>query len=275
MRILVAITLVSLAAGCSTYSVRRSALVPMPAPSARSGAPLTRPAELAVFSPRVAELARPSEGDGANAGLYLPRVQVDGAARFRVNSNFDVGLLWDQGLSSDATAITPDQPKPRNGSTFGGGVSMFYSAEAGHDLRIGFDLNVLRYSVPYIEYRTCVDYCDGATMTDVEDGRRGVWVASVGLVPSYQVGALTWFGGVTLRNHPTNTKGEVESSIDNALDSSDEIRSGPMNLILSGGVEWAMSDRIKAMAQIFAPVTGNPVVYAPTVGLGMSVALGR
>jgi len=261
--------------GCSTYSVRRSALVPNIAPPARSGQPAGGRVELALSTPRAMSFGEPREGEGANAGLYLPRTEVVGELRVPargLSPDLDIGILYDQGFLTGATAISPDQPKPRNGSAIGFGPSIYFAPEVSPGFRLGFGLSGLLYSVPFIEYRTCVSNCGASLWEDIEDGRKTVSVFSASLAPSFRTGALTVFGSLTARDHPTNTKGEVTN--DPIFDSDDEIRSGPTNFITGVGVEYDFG-RIKGLAQVFLPIVRDPVEYRPTLGVGIAMPLGQ
>jgi hypothetical protein len=261
------------ASACSTYSVRRSALVPHAAPVARSGQPVSGRGELAFSSPRVASLGSPEEGDGANAGLYVPRAQVAGELRIgSINPDLDLGLIYDHGLAMGATAITPDQPQPDNGDVYGGGASAHWSPEVSPGVRLGVGLMTILYSVPFIEYRTCVDNCSGQNLTDIERGRKSVGILQASLAPSLRRGAVTYFASMTIRNHPTNTKGEVTS--DPYFDDSDEIRSGPANFIAGAGIEIDFG-KVRALAQVFMPLNQQPVSYRPTLGVGITLPFGR
>jgi hypothetical protein len=262
------------APACTTYSVRRSALVPHIAPVARSGQPIQGKAEVALGSPTAFSFQTPREGDRANAGLYLPTVQIDGSLRARIGHDLDLGFVWDQGLDDGAVRISDDQPKPRGGDTYGGGVSLFYSAEVGPAFRLGMAADLLVYSVPVVEHRTCVSNCFEASTVVTED-RRSVSVLSLGLVPSWHEGRWTVFGGLTAKNHPTNTKGEIDSVLSSPDESdADDIRPGPFNLIAAVGAEVELAHGVRGLVQLYQPLTQEPVVYGPSVGVEITVPLG-
>jgi hypothetical protein len=265
--------LVAAGAGCSTYSVRRAALAPHIAPPMRSGQGMDDSAvEVALNSSTVASAAEPLEGDGANAGLYIPRVHLGAALRGRLNPNFDFGLIWDHGFREGAYATSEDQPSPDNGSVYGGGFTSYASIPTGTPgLRFGLALDLMVYSVPYVEYRTCVENCGGVTFTDVTHDRDAIGVYSFSLIPSYRVGRVTLFGGVTLRNHPTVEKGGIEGS----LDFDDEVTAGPANYVLHAGTEVELGGGVRAMGIVYQPVSQDPVAYGPTLALSLSVRLAK
>ncbi len=259
--------------GCPSFSVRRSALVPHAAPTMRTGQPTAGSAELGLSTPRLVSLGQPSEGDGANAGLYLPRTQ--GGAELRIPTprmpDVDLDVHYEYGFLRGATPITADQPRPRGGGVYGAGGSAYWAPRVGRDFRIGFGAGVTVYSIPFIEYRTCVDGCGAVPVNDIEEGRRKVLVLSSSITPSFKVGRVNVFASMTARNHPTNTKGEVTT--DPYFDDSDEIRSGPMILIAAAGAEIDLGP-LRAMANVFLPLDDSVVNYVPTIGMGISIPLG-
>jgi len=270
-----AIPLLLCSAACSTYTVRKSALAPHMAPPMRNGQNLMgSAAEAAVGASAMARTADPVEGPDANAGLYIPRVEVTAALRKRISADMDLGLLYDHGFRRGAIATSEDQPEPNNGSVYGGGVTGFYSVPTGTPgLRVGVGLDLLVYSVPYVEYRTCVDFCGSEPYSRVDHDRDNIGVYSLAVIPSYSTGRVTVFGGGTVRNHPTIDKGSIEGPLE--IDSDDEVDSGPPNFILSGGIDVELGQGIRAMAIVYQTMDKDPVDYAPTLGIGLTLPLGR
>ncbi|HTE55938.1 MAG TPA: hypothetical protein VK698_34030 [Kofleriaceae bacterium] len=261
------------AAGCSTYSVRKSALAPHMAPPMRSGAGLGESAAEASFgASTLVSGAPPEEGAGANAGLHIPRRELGGALRGGVTRNLDLGILWDYGLRQGAYKTNQDEPSPQNGSVWGAGFSTFYSIPSVFPgVRIGIGLDLMRYSVPYVEYRTCVEYCDAGPYTTVKHDREGINVYSLSIIPSWRSGRITLFGGGTLRNHPTVAKGEVEyGTYDD-----DEVEEGPTNLVVTAGAEIELVAGVRLLGMVYQPMSEDPVRYGPTIGVALTVPLAR
>jgi hypothetical protein len=261
-------------AGCSTYSVRRAALVPHLAPTPRNGQPLDGQQEVSFGSAAVVSAGTPTEGD-RGAGIELPRIDLNGALRFALGKNADLGFVWDQGLDEGSQKIAPDQPSPKNGDVYGGGLSFQYSVFfQDSKLRLGLTTDVLYYSVPYVEYRTCVTGCEGMPMlSTIERGRRTVPVVSLGVIPSYRFGRVTVYGGMTARNHPTIDRGDIEDDV--IIEDEQDVYAGPFNLVASLGVDVAIYRSVRASLQIYQPLTQTPVAYRPTVGLGVSIPIGE
>jgi hypothetical protein len=260
-------------AGCSTYSVRRSALAPHIAPPMRSGHGMgDASAEAAFGASALASTARPAQGD-EGAGLHIPSVELGGALRGRLTDYLDAGLLIDYGMRQGATSTSDDQPTPKNGSVMGAGASLFLSVPtASPALRLGVGLDLMAYSIPYVEYRTCIENCAGHPYTTVDEDRETIGVYSLSLVPSWRVGRVTLFGGGTVRNHPTIDKGSVQGE---DLDLIDDVEPGPLNLVVSAGAELELGAGVRAMGLVYQPLTADPVDYAPTFGVALTVPLGR
>jgi hypothetical protein len=265
------LALTSLAAsGCAQYSVRRAALVPQPTPTMRTGQPMDRVAELGLGMGTVARLAEPREGD-SDAGLHIPRVQVAGNLRFRPTRNFDLGLIMERAFVGGSTSLADDQPTPEGGDARAFGTSLYYSAatrDAG--FRLGISADFLIYSIPHVEYRTCVENCDHVKYTDVVQKRSGVPVVSLGLTPSWHHKGWTGFGGVTFRNHPTIEKGGTEGFYD-----TDDLEAGPMNAIISAGVEYHIDSGVRAGLVVHHIIAQDPVSYAPTIAATVTIPLSQ
>jgi hypothetical protein len=266
------LALLATSAACTTYTVRKSALAPHIAPPMRSGQDLgNATAEASFGASALGRTDAPVEGQDANAGLYIPRVQMFGALRKRLGDDFDLGVLYDHGFRRGAFATSDDQPEPRTGSTYGLGVTSFYSIEVDPRFRIGIGGDLMIYSIPYVEYRTCVDFCGDAPYTRVEHDRDSIGVYSLSVIPSWRSGRLTLFGGGTIRNHPTIDKGQI----DDIFDDDDEVEGGPPNFIVQAGIDLELGQGIRAMAIAYQPVDEDPVDYAPTFGLALTFPLGR
>lgn len=271
MRILLAT--LALATGCTTYTVRKSALAPHIAPPLRNGQGMgTAASEASVGASTLISAGAPAEGENANAGLYIPRVEANAALRGRLTDKLDIGFLWDHGFRRGAYATSEDQPEPKNGSVYGGGGSLFYSMSTGApEFRIGIGFDLMIFSVPYVEYRTCVDFCPEGPTTTVSHDRDSIGVYSLAVVPSWRSGRVTVFGGGTMRNHPTIEKGSVEG----VFDSDDEVTGGPAVLIAHAGVEVDVGGGVRAMGLVYQPLEQDPVRYMPTLGVALTVPLAQ
>lgn len=272
--LLLAAVVLSAASSQPEYSVRRAALAPHAAPPMRSGQPMEQRAEVALGTTSAVSAGDPTPSEYSDPGVELPRFDLNGALRLKLGRGADLGFIWDQGFDDGARSLSGDQPEVTYGDVYGGGLSFMYSADAGvPGLHIATTIDVMSYSVPYVEYRTCVDNCDGVPQTEVYNGRTRVPAIGLGALGSYRTGPWTFFGGFSLRTHPTVDKGGTEYGAGNG-ESTEDVTGGEFNLILSAGTELAIGRNLRAMAIVYQPVEGDPVNYAPTVALGVTIPFG-
>jgi hypothetical protein len=269
-RLLPLLAAVALCAGSSKYSTRRAALVPEIAPPMRSGAPMETIAEVSVNLPQAASTGDPTITEGAEPGLEVPRWQVGGAGRLRLAPNFDMGLVYEQASSNGSRALAMDQPKVDGGDAYGYGVSFMASAKMSDTMRMAFIGEFLTYSIPYVEYRTCIDNCAGQTLTEVDRGRTKIPVVTIGVVPTWHEGRWTVFGGLTGRNQPTIERGGIEVGDDGS-----DVTGGRLNVMLHAGAELALGGGLKALAMVYKNFDGAPVDYAPTLAVALSYGFGK
>jgi hypothetical protein len=257
-----------------TTSVRRAALVPHQQPILRSGQGMgLNGHEVSLGSPTVASLTEPEVVEGENAGLVLPRWHLNGALRYQPKQNFDMGLILDWGLDAGSRALAEDQPDPDNGDVRGGGVSLGYSFQAGEMFKLGLGLDLILYSIPYVEYETCIDPLCLEPYTTIDRDRDTIPVMSLGIVPSWRLGThWSAFAGANIRNHPTIRKGDIDDGIDIE---EEEVESGPGNVVASAGIEFEMTSGLRAMAYMYQPVYMDPVHYGPTIGVLVTIPLSR
>lgn len=264
MRSLVVCSVVALflGAGC-THSIRRAALVPHQQPVAHSARPV-QTKEFSIGSPNALRTAKPRLSANQNAGIAIPRWQGQGALRMPWGPDTSVGLHFDYGLDEGSVAVSDDQPDPE-GDVFGAAVSMLYSAKFSPEFSLGLAGQVWLYSIPYVEYDTCVD-CPFGPWTEVEHDRDAIPVFSFALLPTFELSpAVSVFGGLTLRNHPTIQKSDIDIGPDDDFD--EEVETGPLNSIGSIGAEVALAERIKLTGYLHRPIAADPVIYGVAAGL--------
>jgi hypothetical protein len=93
----------------------------------------------------------------------------------------------------------------------------------------------------------------------------------VALVPSYRVGRMTYFGGITVRNQPTIT--ELHTTTE--PDDDGGPNGGTINVTLHAGVGVDVGGGVHANAFVHDTVTNDPIAYGPSVGLELEVPLGK
>lgn len=268
MRLLV---LVPLLAGCSTYAQHRAALVPHATPLPTDGQPLAAPAEISIGADNLVDLAAPHLGN-PDAGVVVPKQQLRGQALFRVAPNLSIGAVYEQGIRQNATRVSSTVPPIDEGTLAGPGVQMAYSLPTGTPgFRVGFATEIVFWNIPWVEYTSCIDNCFGGPYTYSQRDSTVIPTAAFAIVPSYRTGALTLFGGLTARNHPTIT----EKVITTIPDSNGDVDSGPYNLTAHAGVAVELGGGVRASVFVHQTLTSDPVAYGPGLGMLLSIPLGH
>jgi hypothetical protein len=263
-------------AACGTYQVNRTALAPHATPTMRTGQPVDGIAEFGLGASSIADARKPTVGND-EASVEIPGTQMHVDGRLRLGELFALGLIYESGL--DATAHKPKgalQPSVDNGNVDGFGFTTDVSIPTGDPrLRVGLTLEMIVWSVPFVEWRTCVDNCipgDGFTYEDEDTDSTGTW--GLGITPSYRSEDLTLFGGLTARQHPTIIQKGLEG--DPFLDGEGEVEPGPFNVIVSAGAELAVAGgAVRFSGIIYQDLVADPVQYGPGLAVLVSVPLGR
>lgn len=263
------------ATGCGQFMANRAALAPRATPQLHSGQPLDGTAELSFGASSVAHVTDVGEGD-PEAGVEIPGTQIHGDARLRLSEVFALGLVYENGLDETAKRPKEEQPPVDEGNVEGYGITADISiATMDPKLRVGLGFDMMIWSVPYVEYLTCApsDPCFPDVL--IEDrGTDRTETFGVSLTPSYRIGAITYFGGLTARQHPTIQQKGTET--DPLLEGEGDVESGPFNLIISAGLEAAfMAGALEASFVLYQDVTQDPVKYGPGLGVLVNVPLGR
>jgi hypothetical protein len=225
--------------------------------------------EASLMAQTVAETRAPSLGDDG-AGVHVPRHQGRAELRVRVpGTNLVSGLIYEHGLQAGSHVLAKGSPEPA-GDAVGAGFSLYYSVPMP-DPRwfIGVGTEILLYAIPFVEYRICEDFCPGPVV--VEDQDTAVrFVGSLSVTPSYRLDDnWAFFGGLSMRNHPTVPRVGIEGSIDLG----GEVRAGPANIVVTGGVEYIHPSGVRVSLHLYQTVTNDPVQYYPTVGLAIALPL--
>lgn len=199
----VMVVVLPVVAGC-VGNIQRSARVPHPGVPLSAGQPLETPAEFSAGLSNVTDVMKPRVGDASQA-VEVPTTQMRDELRFRLGQRAQLALIYEQGFG--ATSKQPDstQAPVGPGDVHGYGVSAGYSFSTSMPgLSVGTTLELMTWSVPYVEYKTCTDCLD--TYTIIEHGRANPMTLGIGIAPSYRSGRVTYFGGVFARNHPTTLR---------------------------------------------------------------------
>ena len=262
--------LLAIAGGCyvPVYQVQRNARVPHAAVPLRTAQPLAGPVELTLGASNAGDLMEPSQGNQQSAD-EVPSRQVRGELRIRLRERGELALVHEHGFGSSSQRLDATQAPVGDGDVFGTGGAIRYAAELAPGWSLGLEAEVLVWTVPYVEYRTCVENCPPGPMTTVEHGTSNATTLGLGMTPSYKAGRATVFGGVFVRNHPTITRKETEYYDLH----SDDVEDGPANVLLHAGVGYELGGGISALVLLHQNVSHDPVIYGPGVGVALSASL--
>jgi len=255
---------------CTVNRVNRAALVPHMTPTLRSGAPMDTPAEIAIGA---SSLAHTTLGTSdKTAAVEVPGTQAEGAMRVRVGQKVALGLIYAEGFDAGAKPIDSTQPPVDSGNTRGYGFTLSAMIPTGDPRwHVGIDSELISWSVPYVEYSTCVQGCGGVNWMFMEEGRASVSQLALGVVPTYTTGVWNVWGGVTVRNHPTIEQKGTEVG----LDFEDEVTEGEFNTVLSAGADVELGGGFRAGATLYQVVQGKPAAYGPSLALMLTIPLGQ
>jgi hypothetical protein len=256
-------------AGC-VGNIQRSARVPHPGVPLRSGQPLETPAEFSAGLSNVTDLIKPTVGDATQA-VEVPSTEMRDELRFRLGRRGDLALIYEHGFGSTSQQPDRTQAPVGRGDVHGYGVSAGYSFETSTPgLAIGTAIEVVGWSVPYVEYVTCTNCIDSYTIVD--HGRANPMTLGIGVAPSYRTGKVTVFGGGFARNHPTTLRKEINTDVTFRDDG--DVQSGPFNLLLHAGVELELQRWLSAVVIVHQDVVASPVQYGPGVGIALTGRIG-
>lgn len=258
-------------AGCLTGNVQRSVRVPHPGVPLSSGQPLVTTAELSGGLSNATDMMAPRVGNASQA-VEVPSTEMRDELRLRLGQRGTLALIYENGFGSTSQKPDPTQAPIGDGDVRGYGVSIGYSFPTSTPgLSIGTSFETLVWSLPYVEYQTCTGPDCTGTDTIIAHGRANPMTFGLGATPSYRMGAITVFGGMFARNHPTATRKEMNVR----LDEGDGVNSGPFNLLFHAGIELELADRLSALVLIHQDVIADPLRYGPGIGIALTGRIGK
>ena len=253
--------------GCEMVRVQQSTLVPaltMPPPPRED-----RVVDVYLEDATVTFLSQPQRAPNSDAGLWVTRHKFQGAVSVHASKHMALRILGYEALSAGAMKAAPTTLQNPGRNTRGVGFGFAASLPVGSpatQLHIVTDL--VFAEVPSYVRRVCEDCEDPSP----QRGRIDVdpmAIASLCLFGSHRVAPGTRLRlGAGVVNHPAN----LEEFNNDAVVA--EINDGPVNGVLSLGVEVDL-DWVSLAPQIQWPVTRDPVVYGPIVGLGVRAGFER
>jgi hypothetical protein len=252
------------------YRVQRTARVPHPAAPLRSGAPLEGPVELSVGASNAFDTRAPRLAD-PDASVEVPRTQVRGELRVRVGHGGEIAAIHEQAVETTFAPLDRTQAPVGGDTAWSMGLAVRYAVhfDEAPELYVGLGLEALQWMIPYVEYRSCVENCEGVPQQEVTHGSENIPVLAYSITPTYRSGPLTFYAGLYAAPHPTIVRKGEELS---AIDYDSEVTAGAYNYVLHAGAQVRLG-AITILAQVQNDVTRAPVWYGPSFGLAVAVHL--
>lgn len=270
-RLTVAAVVVVLAQGCAPTQYRQSSLVPIP--SLPTPPRMNSWVEVSGGDSTLAFVSPPTLAPNTNAGLWLSRVQLEGAVTVRPHRfrrvRWGLRLPWMVALPDGAVAASPTTLENPGLAARGFGTGASVRADFDSGVSFGFTVDLMGVSIPS---RVRPVAYDGMPLGSAYDSiqRTNVAVFSGTFSLGMKVGRLVeLFSVLGMRNQPTNL-GSFSSYTGAA-----EVRSGPMNGVIGVGANVDVVRGLAVVPQIQWPFTGTPVMYGPIFSLALRVEIGR
>jgi hypothetical protein len=250
--------------GCATYNINRTARVPHPAVPLRTGEPLAAPIEASFGASSLGGRGTLVNHDAA---LEVPSQQLRAEFRIRLGQRGELAAIHERAIESSFRPLDRTQAPVEDGNPLGYGVAFRYAVQPPEypRLSIGLGIEARVWSIPYVQYSTCVLFCRAGAPT-MQVTHDSVDVASVAFAvsPAYRIGAWTLFGGLYAARHPTIERKDYTFDLYDA-----DVSSGPYNVLVDAGVELRVSN-VSLLALVHQDLTTDPVRYGPSVGLALA-----
>lgn len=247
--------------GCTTRSVRRSALAPLQVPLAPPPIDDRVGLELSVGTP----IAPPNPNAAANvaspAGLFVPRAQYGLGLAVRPQPEMAIGLRLDGASTAGALPANLALPdlgsEPLLGMNAGGQVVREWGTGLGINAGLQASLHLLPYSVS-----TCEGLCSG---TPNVTGVAPVVGAGFTLLATYRRGPFSTFVGGHAATHPANERVGQTWNVEGS-----SVGIGPVALYAASGVRFDLVDALSMNFRALWQLNSAPIRTSPFASLGMA-----
>jgi len=198
----------------------------------------------------------------------VAREQMRGELRIRLGKRGELAPIFET-AGPGMIALDKTQAPVERGAPWGVGVATRYSFDTGAPgFSIGLGLEAMTWQIPYVEYRTCVAYCEenAAPLMQKNWGFEGVSTLGFSLAPTYRHGNFAFFASAYARRHPTIVRKGTEQF---AMDYDQDVDGGPYNWLVNAGVEYRMPV-VSVLASVQQDLIAYPVQYGPSFGLAVA-----
>lgn len=267
-----AVVLLVVLAAClppPVYRVQRDARVAHATAPLWSGSPMQGPVELSFGASSLVETRAARLGDDPTVASEVPSLQLRGELRFRVARVGQLAFIHDHAIASTYRALDPTQAPVDHGSAQSLGIALRDAVPVGAvpGLSIGFGIELLEWWLPYVEYRTCVERCDGVPAQEMTSGTDTLFEPAMHLVPSYRTGRVTLFAGIYGTPHARVARKGTEYSW---TDYDSDLTRSSANFILHAGAEVTFGS-VSVLAQVQQDLVTDPVSYGPSLGVALAL----
>jgi hypothetical protein len=178
------------------------------------------------------------------------------------------------GFSSGAFAAAPCLVKKPNESVFTFGLGIGLTIPLSRSWYMGFSMEGLLSSVPTHMVAYCLD-CEetgNPTRTVDREESTNVGIMRIGLIAGWEFESGRLFGGMTIRNHPTNVSLDLERVYSTSEIDAD-VENGPMYGMAGLGVEFELVDSVSILVQAYQPfpLGQQDLIYGPILGVTMDI----
>lgn len=234
-----------------------------------SGSPMQGPVDVAVGASNLVDARAPRLGDDPTIASEIPSAQVRGELRFRLGTYAQLAMIHDHAISSTYRALDPTQAPVSHGTaqSFGLAIRGSIPDEEVPGLSIGLGFELLEWSLPYVEYRSCVADCGNSPLQEMNTGDDTLLEPALQFIPSYRRGALTIFAGVYATPQARIVRKDWEIG---AKDYDSDIDRSGFNFIANAGAELRFG-YVSVLAQIQQDLSSDPVSYGPSLGIGLAL----
>lgn len=259
----IAASVMSLAiAGCTTFKVQQSALVPAATlpmlPSERGRLDLQFEDSTVTF------LSRPKRAPNSDAGLWITRHLLQGGFSGHLSPNIRLGFsgmagLWQGAMRAAPTTLANPE---RTAGGLGPGVSGTFPLGEHDHLHVSLDALLL--SIPTRVFSRCVSFCEDVPEVRAGTGRETILQTSFALAATHDVSRTVRLAArVGVRNHPENHE-EIENG-----DGTAEVDHGPIYVIAGFSTDFALNEWLNVVPTLQWPLSRSPVRYGPILSLGV------
>ena len=258
--------------GCTSqnYCVRRSALVPWPAPSLRPARQPEGYVEANVSSEVLSYLKPPQKLQGRNVGLYVPRSQLAGYLLFSPHRLVSFGFSFESGYREGAMAVSRGLIAPPRLSIGGAGMHFALHSKVSDRVTVGWSCDGWAYAVSSHIAFVQSDNCDSPPPYEQWTHRQylsavfiGRTQLAVGLDFKWSYLSL----GAGVRNQPHNVDESSETHYTSATISPRIHFAVYPYIFLSW--EFKITRIFHVGLTVYQPLNFDPVIYAPVFGFNL------